>query len=89
MDPTDLIPPLLLVQGFERVVALSSGAAATVSFPLAARDLQLSDLNGDLVLAPGTYRITFENGAGAIASHVVTLTGKKLVSEPFPQPTRT
>lgn len=77
--------PIKALWGFERVTNLGSGQSATVTFSLGARDLQLSDVNGDLVLAPGTYNITFENGAGAVAAHDVTLTGGRVVAEPFPK----
>ena len=78
--------PIKALWGFERVSDLGSGESATVTFSLGARDLQLSDLNGDLVLAPGKYNVTFENGAGAVAARTVTLTGERVVAEPFPQP---
>ncbi|EOD18267.1 hypothetical protein EMIHUDRAFT_447998 [Emiliania huxleyi CCMP1516] len=69
--------PIKALWGFERVSDLGSGESATVTFSLGARDLQLSDLNGDLVLAPGKYNVTFENGAGAVAARTVTLTGER------------
>ena len=45
--------PIKALWGFERVSDLGSGESATVTFSLGARDLQLSDLNGDLVLGIG------------------------------------
>lgn len=78
--------PRKALWGFERVGGLAAGGERTLTFELGARDLQLADVGGDLVCSPGSYNITFENGAGAVAWHVVTLAGEKVVVEPFPKP---
>ena len=89
--PLALTPPLAnqprkALWAFERVRGLAAGASARVDFALSARDLQLADVDGSLVVCAGRYNLTFENGAGAVAAHVVELTGATVVVEPFPKP---
>lgn len=66
-------------------VHLAPGASATVAFNVTARSLAMVDRDtGDVVSAPGTFRIVVTNGAGARLAQDVVLRGEQTTLEAFP-----
>jgi beta-glucosidase-like glycosyl hydrolase len=86
--PTQLAPPGVpnaprrVVWSFQRA-SVAAGARTELVFPLSIRDLQLADVNGDTVAAPGTYELTFTAGGATNLSTTVHVTGSKVVLEPY------
>jgi hypothetical protein len=70
-------------------VHLAPGESTVVSFTASAATLVVGDKqsgNGDRVATPGTYDIIITDGANTAldSRHRVVLTGRQIVSEPFP-----
>ena len=68
-------------------VHLAPGQSATVPFSITARSLAMVDRStGDVVSAPGTFRIVVvTNGAGAALAQEVVVRGKQALIEAFPR----
>jgi beta-D-xylosidase 4 len=68
-----------------RRVHLAPGASATVAFNVSARSLALVDRDtGDVVSAPGTFRVVVTNGARARLAQEVAVRGEQALLEAFP-----
>ena len=80
--------PVVSLFNFTRLSDIAVGAAASASFAINTRALLLATADGDLVSAPGAYKLTFEDGAGAVVTVPLQLTGEQVTVEPFPQPPR-
>mmetsp|Transcript_54586 Transcript_54586/g.130224 ORF Transcript_54586/g.130224 Transcript_54586/m.130224 type:complete len:930 (+) Transcript_54586:138-2927(+) len=68
---------------FERV-HLEPGQSRTLTFKVPATALALADAHGNLVSAPGRYRLLFTNGVDASIQKSIQLHGKEEVLERFP-----
>jgi beta-glucosidase-like glycosyl hydrolase len=88
MDVPLPLHPVVSLFNFTRLSDLAVGAAASASFAINTRALLLATADGDLVSAPGAYKLTFEDGAGAVLTVPLQLTGEQVTVEPFPQPPR-
>jgi hypothetical protein len=70
---------------FERTV-VPAGETRIVSFSVSASSFEVADVRtGDRVVYSGTFNVTFTDGAGRSAGVPVTLTGPRVVVEPFPK----
>jgi len=75
---------------FQRV-SLAPGERAKIKIKVPSASLALANAEGDLVSAPGTYKILFTNGAdnwlpaGNTITKLLHLTGAESVVEPFPK----
>lgn len=71
---------------FKRVSDVAVGTTTELPFVLTVESLALADIvTGDIVSAPGEYRVRFDDGSGHNASIPLTITGPQRVLEPFPQ----
>jgi hypothetical protein len=72
--------------GFVRVRDIAVGATVDAVFDITRELLLLATEDGDLASVPGDYELRVENGAGAVLSRPLTITGKALVVVvPFPK----
>eukprot|EP00930_Biecheleria_cincta_P068790 TRINITY_DN56620_c0_g1_i1.p1 TRINITY_DN56620_c0_g1~~TRINITY_DN56620_c0_g1_i1.p1 ORF type:complete len:828 (-),score=123.36 TRINITY_DN56620_c0_g1_i1:71-2341(-) len=70
---------------FRRINDIGAGGQAIATFTITQNSILLATLDGDLVRAPGDYKLTFENGAGEVLSMNLRLAGAQVVVEPFPR----
>ena len=70
---------------FTRLRDIKPGSTAHTGFAINARSLLLANADGDLVSAPGTYELLFENGAGESLTLPLQLRGAQKTFEPFPK----
>lgn len=71
--------------GFKRVADVGAGKSKHVSFIITARSFSLVNANGDQVVAPGTFLLLIQNGAGENIHIDVEITGPAVVIDPFPE----
>lgn len=77
--------PLRQLIGFERV-HLAPGATTSVSFAIGNEALRLTDrASGHVLSTPGTFLLTFTNGADQVLQNKITVTGEEVVAIPFPR----
>ena len=80
----NLIPAIKQLWDFQRV-EVEAGGQGEIDFVLSAANFQTADVStGDIVVYPGTYAVTFTDGAGFELSATVRLTGQVQVVERFP-----
>lgn len=75
--------PVKSLFDFKRVT-VAAGHQTTVSFVVTQDTIILATADGDLVRAPGDYKLTFENGVGQVLNAELQLTGNQVVVDPFP-----
>jgi beta-D-xylosidase 4 len=69
---------------FSRAEDIAPASQQTFSFDISADELALANENGDIVMVPGTYELTFSNGL-EVVSQQVTIPGEGIViMEKFP-----
>eukprot|EP01052_Picozoa_sp_SAG31_P043187 SAG31_NODE_7113_length_1785_cov_1.273428_2_plen_171_part_00 len=77
--------PIKNLVGFVRLHDISAGASQDATFELTRDALLLATEEGDLASVPGKYELTAENGAGAMLTKELAITGKeRVVVVPFP-----
>ena len=91
LDPHGAGPPIKTrpvksLVGFERLDDVEPGAHAAAPFAFDAADLSLTDGDGNLVVAPGSYTVLIEDGSGARLAVPLAITGTARTSVPFPRP---
>jgi hypothetical protein len=68
---------------FKRV-HLAAGASTTVNFNATAATFKQVLPSGDVVVAPGRYRVQLTNGVDQTVDHQLVLSGNTTVLESFP-----
>ncbi len=76
--------PLRQLFDFERVHVRAGATDTTVTFAVCDETTALVDGAGDIVSAPGTYDITFTNGAGQSVAATIGKSAAERVVERFP-----
>jgi len=76
--------PVRSLFDFARVNNIGAGATATIEFTIKAKSILLATSQGDLVIAPGEYMLSFENGSGEVLTVDLQILGQQVVVEPFP-----
>ena len=80
--------PIKTLFGVSRLDNIAPAESAAYTFSINVKDLLLAAASGDLVSAPGSYRLTFESGAEASAGDALSLSlllvGEQIVHDPFP-----
>ena len=69
---------------FTRLRDVNVSSTPVATFNINVQDLLLANSEGDLVSAPGLYKLTFETGSGSVVELDVKLEGAIVVYEPFP-----
>jgi hypothetical protein len=84
--PTQLGSKLLQkLWQFQRIADVAVGATASAQFTVDAEAISLTDLaTGDLVSAPGTYKLVVKDGT-SIVTLDLEVCGDQTVLEPFPK----
>ena len=72
--------------GFQRLADVQPGQTATATFTVGADSILLATQEGDLVREPGSFTLSFEDGAGSVLTAKLEIGGARVVVEPFPQP---
>ena len=80
--------PLKSLFDFVRVDNVGAGASTDVTFTVNRDSLLLVSQAGDRVSTPGTFTLSFENGAGQAVTAEVRVVGKEVVVEAFPTVSR-
>jgi len=86
-DVDILRKPVKSLFDFRRLNDIAPATSAKATFAFNVQHLLLVNEAGERVAAPGTYVVTFENGAGSVAALDVQLVGPEVVWEKFPSPT--
>jgi hypothetical protein len=68
--------------GFERA-SLDASGSSELQFAVSTKTLMVYDDDGNGVSLPGTYSLTFENGAGSVLRESFTVTGDELILDHF------
>lgn len=77
--------PIKTLVDFVRLDNVAAGATATATFNLDREDFLLVDQVGDRVCAPGSYKLSFEDGSGGMLQGDLIIGGDVVVVDPFPK----
>ena len=77
--------PVSFPAGFQRLADVEPGQTTTATFLVGVDSILLATQEGDLVQEPGSFTLSFEDGAGAVLTTQLEIDGPRVVVEPFPQ----